>query len=149
MSVIREVPDYAKQNIGFTCSSFDLLHAGHILMLEECKRYCKFLCVGLQTDPTIDRPDKNKPIQSILERYLQLDAIEHVDCIYPYDTEADLLKLLKIIRLQIRFVGEDWREKDFTGKEITDIRIHYNKRYGYSTSELRTRVAESAWEAAQ
>lgn len=129
-----------KYNIGFTCSAFDLLHVGHIMMLEECKLYCDILCVGLQTDPTIDRSEKNKPVQSYFERYKQLQAIKYVDEIHPYETEADLLVLLKEISPQVRFVGEDYRNRQFTGKGIENIDIYYNKRYGYSTTELRNRI---------
>ena len=128
---------------GFTCSAFDFLHAGHVLMLKECWENCDTLYVGLHTDPTIDRPDKNKPIQSVLERYIQLDAIKYIDHIIPYETEADLLVLLSIIANKggpvVRFVGEDWKNKKFTGHEL-QIPIYYNKRYGYSTTDLRKRI---------
>ena len=125
--------------VGFTCSCFDLLHAGHILMLEECYNNCKFLYVGLQTDPTIDRPEKNKPIQSYFERYEQLKAIKYIDEICPYETEADLIVLLKSIDPDVRIVGQDYKDKNFTGDDL-DIAIHYNKRYGYSTTELKSRI---------
>ena len=130
--------------IGFTCSSFDLLHAGHILMLKECKDHCDTLVVGLQSDPSIDRSEKNPPIQSMFERFLQLDAIKYVDKIVIYDTESDLLALLRYIRPDIRFIGSDWEDKSFTGKLFSKLhgKIFYNKRYGYSTSELRKRVAD-------
>jgi len=128
---------------GLTCSCFDLLHAGHVMMLKECKRNCDKLIVALQTDPSIDRPDeKNKPIQDYFERYLQLEAIKYVDEICPYETEDDLIKLVCHIRPDIRFIGEDWKNKDFTGKQHTD-KIHYTKRYGYSTTILRRKVFES------
>lgn len=125
---------------GFTCSAFDLLHTGHILMLKECKENCDVLYVGFHTDPTIDRPDKNKPIQSVLERYIQLDAIKYIDYIIPYETEADLIVLLNVTSPDVRFVGEDWKNKKFTGHEL-EIPLHYNKRYGYSTTELRNRLS--------
>lgn len=131
---------------GFTCSTFDLLHAGHILMLQECKQHCEYLIVGLQTDPTIDRPDtKNKPVQTVLERYIQLSAIKYIDEIIVYDTETDLLNLLKTQNIDIRFVGEEYRDIDFTGKQYCSdnygIEIFYNRRkHNYSTTELRNRI---------
>jgi glycerol-3-phosphate cytidylyltransferase len=126
--------------IGFTCGAFDLLHAGHILMLEEAKANCDWLVVGLHTDPTIDRPEKNKPIQSTFERYLQLISLEAVDDIIPYDTEKDLLNLLANSEIHIRFLGEDYAEKPHTGCSL-DIPIHYCKRrHTYSSTELRNRI---------
>jgi glycerol-3-phosphate cytidylyltransferase len=130
-----------KYDVGFTCSAFDLLHVGHIMMLEECKANCGVLCVGLQTDPTIDRSEKNKPVQSYFERYKQLKAIKYVDEVHPYETEADLLVLLKEISPQVRFVGEDYKDKPFTGKDMKNVDVYYNKRYGYSTTDLRERIA--------
>ena len=130
--------------IGFTCSSFDLLHAGHILMLKECKDKCDTLIVGLQSDPTIDRPEKNEPTQSIFERFLQLDAVQYVDKICIYETEHDLLELIRYIRPDVRFIGEDYKDKDFTGRVFSKLsgEIFYNKRYGYSTTDLRSRIAD-------
>jgi len=126
---------------GFTCSCFDLLHAGHITMLEEAKQHCDYLIVGLQTDPTIDRQEKNAPIQSITERYIQLEALKVVDRIIPYSTEDELIQLLKLINPDVRFIGEEYRDKAFTGKDI--IPIHYNSRkHSMSTSDLRRRVSE-------
>jgi glycerol-3-phosphate cytidylyltransferase len=126
--------------IGFTCGAFDLLHAGHILMLEEAKSNCDWLVVGLHTDPTIDRPEKNKPIQSTFERYLQLISLEAVDEIIPYDTEKDLLNLLANSEIDIRFLGEDYAEKPHTGFGL-GIPIHYCKRrHTYSSTELRNRI---------
>lgn len=132
--------------VGFTCSSFDLLHAGHILMLKECKDECDYLVVGLQTDPTIDREEKNKPVQNLFERFLQLDAISHIDKIYVYETEEELRQLLYYVKPDIRFIGEDWRDKKFTGYiqvRLGQHEIHYNRRYGHSTSELRARVKDA------
>ena len=130
--------------IGFTCSTFDLLHAGHIVMLEESKKHCDYLIVGLQTDPSIDRPKKNKPIQSIVERYLQLKAVKYIDEIIVYATEKDLLDLLLILPINVRILGEEYKNDDFTGREICvqkGIEIIYNKRqHSFSTSELRDRV---------
>jgi glycerol-3-phosphate cytidylyltransferase len=132
--------------IGITFSTFDLLHAGHILMLEEAKQQCDYLIVGLQTDPTIDRPEtKNKPAQSIVERQLQLAAVKYIDQIIVYETEKDLIDILTIYPINIRFVGEEYRNKDFTGKDYcldNDIEIVYNNRkHRFSTTELRKRTA--------
>ena len=132
--------------IGITFSTFDLLHAGHILMLQEAKQYCDYLIVGLQTDPTIDRPEtKNKPSQSIVERQIQLAAVKHVDEIVIYETEKDLLDILTIYPVNIRFVGEEYQNKDFTGKQYcldNGIELVYNNRkHRFSTTELRQRAA--------
>ena len=126
--------------VGFTCSSFDLLHAGHILMLKDCKNHCDHLVVGLQTDPTIDRKDKNKPIQSLFERFIQLQAVSHIDEICIYETEEQLKQLIEYIRPDIRFIGVDWYGKEFTdcnSAKLKKYEMHYNPRYGYSTSKLR------------
>ena len=131
--------------IGFTCSTFDLLHAGHITMLEEAKRHCDFLIVGLQNDPTEDRPDKNKPVQSIVERQLQLAAVKYVDEIVIYNTEQDLKDLLLCLPSDVRVLGDEYEHKDFTGKDIAEQRgskIVYNGRdHSFSSSSLRKRVA--------
>ena len=131
--------------IGFTCSTFDLLHAGHITMLEEAKRHCDFLIVGLQNDPTIDRNEKNKPVQSIVERQIQLAAVKYVDEIVIYNTEQDLIDLLLTLPIDIRVLGEEYKNKDFTGKEIAKQRgskIIYNGRdHSFSSTSLRKRVA--------
>jgi glycerol-3-phosphate cytidylyltransferase len=125
---------------GFTCSCFDLLHAGHILMLEEAKLHCDRLVVGLQTDPTLDRPEKNAPLQSVTERYIQLAAVKYVDEIIPYSTEQDLSNLLKALPIDIRIIGEDYRDKAFTGKEL-NIPLYYNKReHDWSSSALRKKI---------
>jgi len=134
--------------IGFTCSTFDLLHAGHILMLAECKQICDYLIVGLQTDPTIDRPEvKNKPVQSIVERYVQLSAVKFVDEIIVYDTEKDLEDLLMFLPITMRICGEEYKERHLTGRDICDtrgIRTHYNSRtHRFSSSELRQRTYQS------
>jgi glycerol-3-phosphate cytidylyltransferase len=134
----------SKKIIGITCSAFDLLHAGHIIMLEECKKYCDYLICALQVDPTIDRPKKNKPIQSIVERYIQLDAVSHVDKIIPYVTERDLEEIFESLDLDVRIIGEDYRISNFTAKEICNkrnIKIIYNKRdHKFSTTELRNKI---------
>ena len=131
---------------GLTASAFDLLHAGHIQMLEEAKEQCVYLVCALQVDPTVDRPEKNKPIQSIFERYIQLRAVKYVDDIIPYTTERDLLQLIEIIHPDVRIIGEEYRDKDFTGKDICrqrDISIYFNKRdHRFSSSGLRKRVSE-------
>jgi glycerol-3-phosphate cytidylyltransferase len=135
-----------KKTVGITCSTFDLLHAGHIIMLEECKKYCDYLICALQVDPTIDRPTKNKPIQSIVERYLQLDAVQHVDKIIPYSTEEELITIFSSLDLDIRIIGEEYKDTDFTGKDVCikrGIKIVYNKRdHDFSTTSLRQRIYE-------
>jgi glycerol-3-phosphate cytidylyltransferase len=130
---------------GFTCSSFDLLHAGHLLMLEDAKQQCDYLIVGLQTDPTIDRPDtKNKPVQSLIERQIQLLSCSFVDKIWVYQTEKELEELLSFMTLHVRIIGEEYKDRDFTGKNICfnrGIDIYYNKReHNFSTTELRNRI---------
>jgi glycerol-3-phosphate cytidylyltransferase len=133
--------------IGITFGAFDLLHAGHCLMLQEAKAQCDYLIVGLQTDPTIDRPSKNKPVQSLVERYIQLKAISVVDEIIPYQTEAELLEIIKAIPIDVRIIGADYLNKDFTGKDLADelgIETYYNRRdHAFSTTDLRLRVWES------
>src|SRR3990167_242540 len=103
---------------GFTASAFDFLHAGHIVMLEEAKTQCDYLVVGLQTDPTIDRPEKSKPVQSVLERWIQLRGCRYVDEIIPYDTEQDLVNLLLILKPDVRIIGSEYKERHFTGDEL-------------------------------
>ena len=137
-----------KQNriVGITCSTFDLLHAGHVIMLEECKKYCDYLICALQVDPTIDRPEKNKPIQSLVERYLQLDAVKHVDKIIPYNTEEELITIFSSLDLDVRIIGEEYKDSDFTAKNIClkrGIKLVYNKRdHDFSSSSLRERIYE-------
>jgi glycerol-3-phosphate cytidylyltransferase len=132
--------------VGFTCSTFDLLHAGHVIMLREAKEQCDYLLVGLQVDPSIDRKEKNSPIQTIVERYTQLKAVGYVDEIIPYGTEEDLEDILQMYPINIRILGEEYRDKDFTGKDICrsrDIDLYFNKRdHRFSTSGLRSRVAD-------
>lgn len=128
------------RKIGFSASSFDLLHAGHIAMLKEAKEHCDFLIVGLLTDPT-DRPEKNKPVQSIFERWMQLDAVKYVDQIIPFESEQDLYDMLLVLQPDIRFVGEEYRDVQHTGKDIETIELYYNKRrHSFSTTDLRKRV---------
>lgn len=133
--------------IGFNCSSFDLLHAGHVTMLKIEKEHCDYLKVALQVDPTIDRPGiKNKPVQSIYERYVQLQACKYVDEILVYNTEFDLLQLLMTQTIHIRFLSEEYLNRDFTGKQWcidNSIELHYHKRqHVYGSSELRKRTYE-------
>ena len=143
---IRQLKDDGK-TIGITFSTFDLLHAGHIAMLSEAKNHCDYLIAGLQTDPTIDRPDsKNPPIQSIVERQIQLAATRYVDEIVIYQTEQDLLDLLLVLPLDVRIIGIEYENKEFSGKDICedrDIKVIYNGRdHSFSSSSLRKRVAE-------
>ena len=129
--------------IGFTCSCFDLFHAGHVMMLKEAKEQCDYLIVGLQTDPTLDRPEKNKPIQSVLERFMQVDGCRYVDQIIPYSTEKDLMDLLTSYKIDVRILGEEYRNKPFTGYKLP-MEIYYNSRnHSFSTSELRNRIEEA------
>jgi glycerol-3-phosphate cytidylyltransferase len=136
--------DRQNRIIGITCSTFDLLHAGHIIMLEECKKYCDYLICALQVDPTIDRKEKNAPIQSLVERYIQLDAVGYVDKIIPYNTEEELETIFASLDLDVRIIGEEYKDKDFTAKRICEkrgIKLIYNKReHDFSTTSLRKRV---------
>ena len=130
--------------VGFTCSTFDLLHAGHVAMLREAKEQCNYLLVGLQIDPSIDRPSKNSPVQTIVERYTQLAAIKYVDEIVVYATEKDLKDILELYNIHIRILGDEYKDKDFTGKEICQskgIKLYFNKRnHRFSSTDLRKRV---------
>ena len=134
--------------IGFTCSTFDLFHAGHIMMLKEAKQQCDYLIVGLQTDPTIDRPDtKNKPVQSMFERFVQLEACKYVDEIIPYSTEKELVDILLSYPINVRILGDEYENKNFTGRQECinlGIKFYFNKRnHSFSTTELRQRVVDS------
>tara|TARA_Y100000310_G_C20557310_1_gene751229 strand:- start:769 stop:1209 length:441 start_codon:yes stop_codon:yes gene_type:complete len=132
-----------KTRIGFTCGAFDLLHAGHALMLKEAREQCDYLIVGVQSDPSRDRSHKNKPIQSYEERIIMVKAIRYVDEVVLYDSESDLIKLLTQINPHVRVVGHDWKGKAFTGHELS-IQVYFNSRdHGWSTSNLRKRVYES------
>ncbi len=131
--------------IGFTCSTFDLFHAGHLLMLEEAKKQCDYLIVGLQTDPTIDRPtEKNKPVQSLFERFVQLKACKYIDEVIPYSTEKELVDILLSYPITVRILGDEYQEKEFTGKYeciAKGIEFYFNRRqHSFSTTELRNRV---------
>lgn len=132
--------------IGITFSAFDLLHAGHIKMLEEAKRQCDYLICGLQTDPTIDRPEKNKPVQTVVERYIQLKACVFVDEVVPYATEQDLEDILRLFKIDVRILGDEYKNKNFTGRaycEEKGIELYFNTRdHRFSSSGLRKEVAE-------
>mgnify|MGYP003605811785 CR=1 FL=1 len=132
--------------VGITFSAFDLLHAGHIKMLEEARRQCDYLIVGLQTDPTLDRPEKNHPTQTVVERYIQLKGCKFVDEIVPYATEQDLEDILRSFKIDVRIIGDEYREKQFTGREYCvdkGIEFYFNTRdHRFSSSSLRKEVAE-------
>jgi glycerol-3-phosphate cytidylyltransferase len=136
--------DDMNMRVGFTCSSFDLFHAGHVLMLQEAKGQCEWLIAGLQTDPTIDRPEKNKPIQSVFERFVQLKACKYVDEIVVYETEKDLLDILKTYPIDVRILGKEYAYKEYTGRCLEGIEVYYNSReHSFSTTELRNRIHEA------
>ena len=144
---VRELKDQGLK-IGITFSTFDLLHAGHVAMLAEAKNHCDYLIAALQTDPTIDRPDtKNKPVQSIVERQIQLACNRFVDEIVVYQTEKDLEDILLSMPIDVRILGIEYQDKDFTGKDICNkrgIEIVYNGRdHSFSSSSLRKRVAQA------
>ena len=146
-NVIRELKDAGKK-IGITFSTFDLLHAGHIAMLSEAKNHCDYLICGLQTDPTIDRPDsKNPPVQTIVERQIQLAATRYVDEVVIYQTEEDLRDLLLVLPIDVRIIGVEYQDKEFSGKDICEqrgIKVIYNGRdHSFSSSSLRKRVASA------
>jgi len=132
--------------VGITFSAFDLLHAGHVAMLRESKEQCDYLVAGLQLDPSIDRPEKNKPIQTIVERYTQLKAVKYVDEIIPYTTEKDVEDILEMYQVDVRILGEEYKDKDFTGRDICrrlGIELYFNKRdHRFSSSDLRKRICE-------
>ena len=131
--------------VGFTAGAMDLLHAGHVLMLKECREQCDFLIVALQVDPSVDRPDKNRPGETLEERMIRLEGCKYVDKIVTYDTEVDLYNLLKELRPDVRFMGADWRDKPNYSKDLLpEMKVIYNSRsHNYSSSNLRKRIAES------
>jgi len=129
------------RKVGITFGSFDLCHAGHMLMFKEAKKYCDYFVVGLQTDPTIDRPlIKNKPIMSIEERIIILSAVKYIDSIIVYETEDDLLEILESVYPSVRIIGADWKNKQFTGHNLPIPIIYTNRNHTFSSSELRNRV---------
>ena len=154
MSVKIDVKDLSKfrnanlnKNIGVTFSCWDLLHAGHQLFLGDSKNNCDILCVGLQTDPTIDRPEKNKPIQSLEEREIQLKSSRYVDYYFIYDTEQSLLDSLEVLEPNIRFLGDDYVGKKFTGCELPiKIFFHPRSNHTFSSTTLRKRIYEKEYE---
>jgi|TARA_B110000858_G_scaffold101596_1_gene116731 glycerol-3-phosphate cytidylyltransferase len=133
--------------VGITCSTFDLLHSGHVAMLREAKTRCEYLICALQNDPSVDRPNKNKPVQNIVERQAQLAAIRYVDEIVVYNTEDELRDILSMYQIDVKIMGEEYRDIDFTGKDICQkrgIEFYFNKRdHRFSTSDLRKRVVEN------
>jgi glycerol-3-phosphate cytidylyltransferase len=135
------------KKVGITFSTFDLFHAGHVMMLEEAKRHCDYLIVGLQLDPSIDRPEKNAPSQSVIERYIQLKGSKHVDEIVPYVSEQDLEDILKSFKFDVRIIGCEYKEKNYTGRiycEENGIEIYYNSRdHRFSSSSLRSYLKEN------
>lgn len=132
------------ERVGIVASCFDLFHAGHVLMLYDAKQHCDRLVVALQSDPTLDRPEKNKPIQGLFERFVQVESCEYVDQVVPYDTEADLYNMLVGYDWDVRFLGEDYVGRtDFTGADL-DIPIHYcPRKHSYSSSSLRERILKA------
>lgn len=146
--IFNKIREIQEKRVGITFSTFDLLHAGHIAMLSEAKKHCDYLIAALQTDPTIDRPDsKNKPVQSIVERQIQLQAVRYVDEIVVYQTEKDLEDILLTLPINVRILGVEYQNKDFTGKEICakrGIELVFNGRdHSFSSSNLRKRVSEA------
>jgi len=133
--------------VGFTASTFDLLHAGHVAMLQEAKTQCDYLICGLQNDPTLDRPSKNSPVQSIVERQMQLKGSRYVDEVWVYNTEKDLEDLLLTLPINVRILGVEYEGKEFTGREICHkrgIELYFNGRdHSFSSSSLRKRVYEA------
>jgi len=128
---------------GITFSTFDLFHTGHILMLQEAKSQCDWLIVCLQTDPTVDRPNKNKPVQTLFERFIQVRACKYVDELLVYTTEDEVIQILKAIDYDIRIIGEEYSDKSFTGKDLSKGKVYFNKRqHSFSTTELRDRIKD-------
>ena len=135
------------ESVGLTASTFDLLHAGHIEMLREAKAQCDYLICALQIDPSVDRPEKNRPVQTVVERYTQLEAVKFVDEIIPYLHETDLEDILQMRPITVRILGDEYRDKDFTGRDICksrDIDLYFNRRdHRFSSSGLRERVSNA------
>ena len=137
----------ANKKIGLTCSTFDLFHSGHVIMLEEAKRQCDYLIAAIQVDPTLDRQTKNKPVQSIIERQIQVSACKHVDEIIVYSTEKELEDIFMALPIDVRILGEEYKDTEYTGKEICmkrGIELYFNKRdHFFSSSDLRQRVFDA------
>lgn len=149
--IIRQIRDIVglyrnksdRLKIGFTCSTFDLLHPGHVIMLNDCKKQCDILIVGVQSNPTLDRPDtKNSPIQTFEERQMMVESCRYVDYTIKYSTENDLYNILMELKPDVRILGSDWKDKEYTGYDIPDIEIHWHDRstHNYSTTNLRKRI---------
>ena len=133
------------KKVGITFGAFDLFHAGHILMLQEAKTICDHLIVCIQTDPSLDRDEKNAPVQSIVERQIQVTACKYVDEVIVYDTEKDVMEILKSVDWTVRILGDEYRDKPFTGREETIERCYFNRRpHTFSSSELRLRVVQKS-----
>jgi len=139
--MFKTIEEFRKSGskIGFTASTFDVMHAGHIEMLSKAKAQCDYLVVGLLTDPTISRPEKNKPVQTILERFIQLQAVSYVDMIVPFDTEEDLATMIKLINPDVRFVGEEYKGTKHTGWDLCPI-IYNERKHNWSSTNLRERL---------
>ena len=134
---------------GITFGAFDLFHAVYVLMLEEAKTVCDHLIVCIQSDPSLDREEKNKPVQSIIEREIQVSGCRYVDEVIIYDTEVDLLNIIDEVDWDVRILGEEYKDKDFTGRDQTLERCHFNKRpHTFSSSELRKRVSKEHFKKA-
>ena len=134
---------------GITFGAFDLFHAGHVLMLEEAKTVCDYLIVCIQSDPSLDREEKNKPVQSIIEREIQVSGCRFVDEVIIYDTEQDLLNIIVQVNWDVRIIGEEYKNKGFTGRELTLEKCYFNKRpHTFSSTELRARVSKEHFKKA-
>lgn len=135
---------HSKGTVGLTASTFDLLHAGHCSMLREAKEHCDYLICALQVDPSVDRAEKNAPVQTLVERWMQLQSVKYVDEIIPYQTEEDLKDILQMFDLDLRIIGQEYKSKKFTGRDICsqrNIEIYYNKRdHRFSSTDLRDRI---------
>lgn len=145
MDIFKQISELKKEGkiVGFTASTFDLMHAGHVIMLQQAKTQCDYLIVGLLTDPTRDRPEKNYPIQTSWERWIQAQAIKAIDRVIPFDTEQDLEDMIRILKPDVRFVGEEYKDTKHTGWDIETTKIIYNKReHNYGSRQLRNRIFE-------
>ena len=138
IKMLRE--KYQGMTIGFTCSCFDILHCGHCIMLEDARNQCDVLIIGLQTDPTIDRADKNKPIQEYEERLIMARSIRYIDEIITYSTEKELYEMLQMLNPDVRIIGTDWKEKKYTGYDLPIKMYWHDRNHNWSTSNLRKRI---------
>ena len=133
----------SNQKIGLTVGTFDLFHAGHVAMMREAKDHCDYLIVGLVSDPTISHPKtKNKPIQTMFERWLQVSSCRYVDLIVPINTEEEIVQIIQTLRPNIRILGEEYQDKDFLGKELCENYYNFRK-HAFSSTELRTRISNT------